>query len=90
MPDALKVKSEEVGLTTAANTVSDGTLIRVVNTDTSDHVVTVTDASDVTLGSFTLGKAGSFYSIEYVRKAATDKIKADANTVVKATSVAYF
>jgi hypothetical protein len=90
MADALKLKSAEITLSTTSNTVASATLVRVVNTGNTFHVVTLTDNADATLGSFTLGAYDSGYSIEYVRKSATDKIAVDSGTDVKATSVGYF
>lgn len=88
MPD-LKVLTQEITLTTA-NTVGNASLVRVVNTDsTNNALITVKDGA-TTLGSFTLGNATTDFSIEYVIKEPAQTVEVTGDAVVKATSVGYY
>lgn len=85
------VKSEEISITTVANSVSNASLVRVMNTSNTDiRLIKVRDSGNNVLGSFSLGWAGSEGSVHFVRKDFTDTIEADANGAVVATSVGYY
>lgn len=88
MADPIKVIGQEISLTTA-NTVSAASLVRVVNTHaTEDAVVTIRNASNTIIGSFTLGSAPADYSNEAVVKQPTDTLAATGGAV-KAAPLAY-
>lgn len=78
------MSNTEIAIGTA-NTVSQGTLIRIVNPTTNVHVVTVKDANSVVLATFTMYQ----YSEVLLKKNATDTINADSGTDLKATWVAF-
>lgn len=97
MAEALKPIAAEVVLSTA-NTISDASLVRVVNLDASNAaLITVTSNTGTVLGTFTLGHNQTSYGIEYVVKLPTDTITANAasgsgafvGVGIKAVSVAY-
>jgi len=79
--------TEEIAApTTAGNavTVSDADIVRVVNTTTSSHLVTVLDSSDVTIGSMTLTSGEKVF----LKKREGDKLYA-ANAGVRFTRITY-
>ena len=80
MPSIIKVQGSAVDVTTA-NTVSSAKLVRCFAA--SAATVTITNSDDDTLGTFKM-PAGS---VEYVEKAATDKIASTAT--LSCTPVAY-
>ena len=67
-----------------ATTVSGADIVRVTNTTTSNHLLTLLDANDETIGTLTLGKG----EILLVRKREDDKVFA-SNTNVRLTRVTY-
>lgn len=88
MANPTKFLSTEIALT-AANTVSNGTLVRCLNSNTSTvSTITVADANAATIATFTLGYIGTDESVVYVAKRPTDTLAATGGTV-KAVSVAY-
>lgn len=88
MPD-LKVLTTEITLTTA-NTVGNGSLIRVVNLDSTNTVLITLKESSTTIGTFTLGTKDSSYGVEYVIKEPTQTLEVTGTAVIKATSVGYY
>ena len=68
----------------AASTFSDSTDVRLVNSGSTNRVVTVANSADVTLGSFTLADG----EVTLVRKDKTDQIFA-ANAEVLGTPVIF-
>jgi len=79
--------TEEIAApTTAGNavTVSDADIVRVVNTTTSSHLVTVLDSSDVTIGSMTLTSGEKVF----LKKREADKLYA-ANAGIRFTRITY-
>jgi len=79
--------TEEIAAPTAAGaavTVSDADIVRVVNTTTSPHLVTVLDSSDVTIGSMTLTSGEKVF----LKKREGDKLYA-ANAGVRFTRITY-
>jgi hypothetical protein len=92
MADVIKVLGTELTLTTnAANTVSNATLVRLLNTS-NDTIVTVTlqNTSSANIASFSLGYMGSDASLCHLKKEASDKLLASANSLVKAVAVGYY
>lgn len=88
MADPVKIIGVEVDLTAATN-LSLASLVRVVNTDSSNNaLITVKTSEGVVIGSFTLGSSSTDYSSEYVVKNPTDTIEA-AGASVKAAPAAY-
>jgi len=67
-----------------ATTVSGADIVRVTNTTTSNHLLTLLDANDETIGTMTLGKGEIFL----LRKREDDKVFA-ANSSVRLTRVTY-
>lgn len=89
MADPIKVIGAEIALTTA-NTVSNASLVRIINTDASNNAtITIKNANSDVTGSFTLGAVGSDASCEFIVKQPTDTIEVSNTTLVKAVSVAY-
>jgi len=79
--------TEEIAAPTTsgtATTVSGADIVRVTNTTTSNHLLTLLDANDETIGTLTLGKG----EILLVRKREDDKVFA-SNTNVRLTRVTY-
>ena len=79
--------TEEIAAPTtagAAVTVSDADIVRVVNTTTSPHLVTVLDSSDVTIGSMTLTSGEKVF----LKKREGDKLYA-ANSNVRFARITY-
>ena len=72
--------------TTAENAVnvSNADIVRVVNTTTSAHLITVVDSNDVTIGSMTLTASEKVF----IKKREGDKLFA-ANAGVRFTRVTY-
>ena len=68
----------------AASTFSDSTDVRLVNSGSTNRVVTVANSADATLGSFTLADG----EVTFVRKDKTDQIFA-ANAEVLGTPVIF-
>jgi hypothetical protein len=64
---------------------SSATVVRVFNSDTSAHLVSVETAGAVLVGSFTLGAGAS----AEVQKSPSDEVFADAGTVVKGVAIAH-
>lgn len=92
MADVIKVLGDEITLTnTAANTVSNATLVRLMNTSNS-AIMTITqqNTDSANIASFSLGFMGTDASVCYLKKENTDKLLASANSVVKAVSVGYY
>lgn len=67
-----------------AVTVSDADIVRVVNTTTSAHILTVLDENDGVIGSMTLVGGQT----EFIKKRETDKLYA-ANAGVRLTRTTY-
>ena len=97
MADALKPIAAEVTLT-SANTISDASLVRVINLDGANSaLITLKSNTGTTLGTFTIGHHGTDFGIEYVVKLPTDTIQANnvagnaayLGVGIKAVSVAY-
>lgn len=92
MADVIKVLGDEITLTnTAANTVSNSTLVRLMNTS-NDTILTITlqNLDSANIASFSLGFMGTDASVCYLKKESSDKLLASANSVVKAVSVGYY
>lgn len=79
----IKLKSEEVTLSSTPTTIDDARVVRVYNDSGSDVLVTRRDDANTVLGSCTLASG----SIQFVEKVDDDTLESSAN--VKATSVAY-
>lgn len=90
MAEPLKVLSTEITLSTA-NDVSAASLVRVVNTDSTNNVVITHKNANggTTYGSFTLGNATTDFSAEFVVKQPTDTLTVTGTATIKAVSVAY-
>ena len=92
MADVIKVLNTEIALdTTTPNTVYGATLVRLINTANSptDVLVTLTDASNATVATFTLGHEGTGYSTLNLEKGVTQKLKANTGSSVYAVPIAY-
>jgi hypothetical protein len=87
MANPTKFLSTEVTLTTA-NTVSDATLVRCLNSNTTTMSTITVANSGGTIATFTLPYLGSDESVVYVAKHPTDTLAASGGTI-KAVSVAY-
>jgi hypothetical protein len=91
MADPIKILSQEINLGTQANTVASGSLIRVINTSAdTDALITKRDSSNNIIGTITVGHHTTSYSVEHLVKNPSDTLEANANSLVKATSIAYF
>lgn len=91
MADIILVKSQEITIGTTANTVSNASLVRVMNVAASPRKITVRDSANNILGSFTLAAANNDSSVEFIRKDFTDTIEANTGTTdILATSVGYY
>ena len=89
MAEVVKFISEEITLTTA-NTVANGSVVRLVNTDnTTASVITLKSNSTTNVASFTLGVRDSDYGREIVIKQPQWTLEASGGTV-KAVSLAYY
>jgi len=71
--------------TTNGSNFSNSTVVRVFNSDTAAHVVSVETSANVLIGSFTLGAGAS----AEIQKSVSDEVFADAGTVVKGTPIAH-
>ena len=91
MADPTKLVGTEITLTTA-NNVGLASLVRVVNLDSANAVVITQKNANgaTTIGSLTLGVAGSQYGIEFIAKEPTDTLEVTGTAVIKATPVAYY
>lgn len=92
MADVIKILGDELTLNdTTANTVSNATLVRLMNISNS-AIVTITqqNAAAANIASFSLGFMGTDASVCYLKKENTDKLLAGANSVIKAVSVGYY
>lgn len=90
MASITKVIGAEMSLlNTVANTVNDATLVRLINVTTDTFATITVQAGAANVASFTLGPAGSDESVVYLKKEAAEKLLASANSVVKASKVAY-
>ena len=92
MSDPVKVLSTEIALSnTAANTVSNASLVRIVNNDASNSVVITVANSSVTHGTFTLGASGTnFSSIDLIKAPADTVVFTGTSPNIKATSIGYY
>ena len=89
MAETIKPIAAEITLTTA-NTVANGNVVRLVNTDGSTvSTITLKSNSTTTVATFTLGVAGSDYGKEIVIKQPGWTLEASGGTV-KAVSLAYY
>lgn len=94
MADTIKVLSAEIVLGTSANTVSNATLVRIINVSDSpnDVLITVKDSDGATKGSLTLGHEATGFSAVNLIKLPTDTVQANtanATVITKATSIAF-
>lgn len=95
MADSIKVIGSELTLSsTVPNTVTNATLVRIVNTANSpdDVLLTLAFANGVTKGTFTLGHEGTGFSTLNLVKLSTDTIvanTANGTVVTRAVSIAY-
>lgn len=80
------ITAEIAGPTTsgAATTVSDADIVRVVNTTSANHLLTVLDGNDDVVGSMTLTAGEKVF----IKKRETDKLYA-ANAGVRLTRITY-
>ena len=87
MPDVIKLKGTEVGLTSTANAVGGATIVRVVHSATGNasRILTQSYANGTTIANTHIVPGEIFY----VLKGATDTLKVDSGTDVFAVSVAY-
>lgn len=90
MADVLKLKSEEIALSTTPNTVFDAKLVRVLNTGASSTLVIVKDSSNNILGSITLTAIDKEGSHELIKKDPSDTLQSNNGNTVVATSVGFF
>ena len=89
MAETIKPISMEITLTTA-NTVANGSVVRLVNTDGAATANIILKSNSTTnVASFTLGIAGSDYGKEIVIKQPQWTLEASGGTV-KAVSIAYY
>ena len=95
MADSIKVIGSELVLSgSVPNTVTNATLVRIVNTADSpnDVLLTLAYANGVTKGTFTLGHDGTGFSTLNLVKLPTDTIvanTANSTVVTRAVSIAY-
>lgn len=91
MADILKIKNSEITVPATANTVDDASLVRLINTS-SDTNFTITQkyANGDTIGTFTIGFAGTDESVVYLMKEPTETIQVNSGTSVKGVSVAFY
>lgn len=84
MSRIVKPLSTEIQLGTTANTVSEASMVRLVNTGTSDRVITKKDSGGTSLGTFTILSK----NVEFVSKKTDETLEQGSGTDVKATAVA--
>ena len=98
MADPVKALSTDITLTTA-NTVSGGTLIRLVNSDPANSaVITQKLANGAIISTITLGHHSTDYGCLYLIKQPTDTLTANnavndgayTGSGIKAVSVGYY
>jgi len=81
----LNVKGAEANLA-ANSTVSNARAVRVYNSHTADVLITVQDATAVTVGSFTIQSN----TVEILEKSSTDELVANNNGgAVKVTNLGF-
>lgn len=86
MTTVVKVLSSETPCNTVANTFGNNKVVRLVNTDTSAHLVTQAYANGTTIATITLGASESFF----IEKSGTDTLASNnAGGLVKGVPVAY-
>ena len=87
MPDVIKLKGTQVGLSTTANNVASATIVRIVHSSTgnADRILTQSYANGTVIANTTI-LAGE---VLYLLKGATDTLKIDTGTDVVAVPVAY-
>lgn len=90
MADVLKVKSQEISITTTPNTVFEARLVRVLNTGASSTLVVVRDSSNTILGSFTLSAYDKDGNNQIIMKEPTDTIQSNTGNAIVATSIAFY
>jgi len=91
MPEAIKVLSQEIALSaTQGNTVSNASLVRVVNITSNFALLTKRDSANTVLGSLTIGPKDSACGEAYIIKQPLDTIEANVATTLYACSVGYF
>lgn len=81
MSRIIQVNGTEAAVTTASD-FSGAQLVRIYNNNGSAVVITVSDSTNATVGTFTIA-AGA---VEYVRKKVTDKIAAATSCLMVAVS----
>lgn len=81
----LKLQSQEIALPTTANTISNATVVRLLNTGGASHLVTLADNAGTTVGSITIAAGQDLY----ITKETTQKLKVDSGTDVKAVPIGY-
>lgn len=89
MPE-IKVLSTEIALSGTANTVSNASLVRVVNVTTNFALLTKKDSEGNTLGTLTVGPHDATFGEAYVMKAPTDTLTSNATATLYAASVGYY
>jgi hypothetical protein len=90
MPEAIKVLSEEIELSTTANTVSSASLVRVINITESFALLTKRDSANNVLGSLTIGPRSATFGEAYIIKQPSDTLESNVATTLYVCSVGYF
>jgi hypothetical protein len=91
MADVLKILSQEVTVNTTPKTISNASLVRLLNSNTTaNYLITHRDASNNIIGTFTLPFAGSDESVVYLMKEPTDTVEANNSTYVFGASAGFY
>lgn len=90
MADPVKFLAQEITLGTAANTVDNATLVRVLNLNATATKITQKLANGATVATFTLTSVDGDASTEFIIKQPTDTLQSNLATNVVAVSVGYY
>jgi len=93
MADNIKIKGVEanVGINANRSTFANSTIVRIVNTDASNHVlITLRDTSNTVLGSFTIGSSATDFSGECLMKNPSDTIEANTADIAKGAPIGFY
>lgn len=81
----LKIQTSEINLPTTPNTISNSTVVRLLNVAAATHLITLTDSANTTIGTITIGGEQDLY----ITKEPQQKLKVDSGTDVKAVPIGY-
>lgn len=85
MAATIKVIGAEANIPTTAANFSSSAVIRLFNSGSSTHVITLTTSADAAIGDFTMNAK----EIINIQKTPSDKIAVDSGTDVKGVPLAF-